>query len=159
MAVSYLAYPGPPRLALLNPDLSVLKTLALPPPKKGDGIALEFVHKGVDRELEDYSESGFTAGYLPVLTLKWDVYDERPGRGFTIGTADGNRPSLLQLLDLMSVRGLLRVSPGPAGTGCFRVESARAGGIGLAGPGFGRNLSITFRGKELLPTMALPDWT
>lgn len=159
MAVAYLVYPGPPRLAVLNPDLSVLKTLVLPPPKKGDGISLEFIHKGIDRELEDYSESGFTAGYLPVLTLKWDVYDDRTRPGVTIGTADGNRPSLLQLLDLVSVRGLLRVSPGPAGTGCFRVESARAGGIGLTGPGYGRNVSITFRGKGLLSTMALPDWT
>ena len=159
MAVQYLAFAGPPRLAVLNPDLTVLKTLQLPPPKKGDGISLEWVPKGVDRELEDYSESGFSAGYLPVLTLKWDVYDDRTDRGITIGTADGNRPSLLQLLEIISVRGMLRISPGPAGTGCFRVEKAVPGGIGLAAPRYGKGVSITFRGKTPLDTMALPDWT
>lgn len=159
MPVSYLVYAGPPRLAVLNPDLTVSKTLLLPPPKKGDGIALEFIPKGVDRELEDYSESGFNAGYLPVLTLKWDAYDDRDGEGVTIGTADGNRPSLLQLLPILSVRGLLRVSPGPAGTGGFRVEKATPAAIGLAGQRFGKGVSITFRGKSLLDTMALPDWT
>ena len=158
MAILYLTLAGPPRLAVINSAGVVQKTLQLPPPRKGDGIGLEFIPKGVDRELEDFSESGFAAGYLPVLTLKWDVYDDRGGNGVTIGTADGNRPSLLQLLEILSVRGLLRVSPGPAGTGSFRVESAKPSGIGLAGRNFGRGVSVTFRGKNPLPTMALEEW-
>jgi len=132
MAVTALALAGSPRLAVLTTLGAVSKTLHLPPPKK-DGITLEYLHKGIDRELENFSEAGFTAGYIPQLTLKWDVYDDTTGDGVTIGTADGNRPSLLQLLAMIHTLGLLRVSPGPAGTGCFRVESARVGGIGLEG--------------------------
>lgn len=158
MPITYLALAGPPRLAVINAAGEIQKTLHLPPPKKGDGIGLEFLPKGVDRELEDFSESGFTAGYIPVLTLRWDVYDDRGGNGVTIGTAEGNRPSLLQLLAMIHTRGLLRISPGPDGTGSFRVESAKASGIGLAGRSFGRNVTITFRGKDLLPAMALEEW-
>jgi hypothetical protein len=160
MPISFLVLAGPPRLAVLNTAGVVLKTLHLPPPKKGDGLALEFIHKGVERELEDYSEAGFTAGYTAKLTLKWDVYDDLPGLGVTIGTAEGNRPSLMDLWALTSgqVRGLLRVSPGPLGTGCFRVERVTKGPLGLAGPSLGRNVSLTFWGKDLLPTEALQDW-
>ena len=158
MAITNLALAGPPRLAVIDSAGVVQKTLQLPPPKKGDGITLEFIAKGVDRELEDFSESGFVAGYIPVLTMKWDVYDDRGGSGVTIGTADGNQPSLLQLLAMLNTRGLLRVSPGPTGTGSFRVESAKVSGIGLAGRSFGRGVTVTFRGKDLLPTMALEEW-
>lgn len=160
MAVNYLVLAGAPRLAVLNAAGVVQKTLALPPPKKGDGLALEFLEKGVNRELEDFSESGFTAGYIAKLTLKWEIYDETAHPGVTLGTADGNRPTLKDLLGLTSgqVRGLLRVSPGPSGTGGFRVERVTTGALGLAGASYGRGVALTFWGKDLLATEALQDW-
>ena len=161
MTVTSLLLAGSPRLAVLNTAGVVQKTLLLPPPQRLEGISLEFLEKGVERELVDYSESGFTAGYIAKLTFKWDIYDDRVVPGITQGIADGNRPTLAQLLVLTSgqVRGLLRVSPGPAGTGCFRVERVTWGPLGLAGQAFGRNVQATFWGKDLLPTKALPDWT
>jgi hypothetical protein len=141
------------RLALLNTDGTKAKTLLLPPPTPG-GVDLEWARKATTKELLDGSERTRLRGYLPVLTCKWPAYDDRTGQGVVIGTADGQRPALEDLLWFLSQpTGKIRVSPGTAAGG-FTVDSIQVQPLGKKGP-FYTGLQVVFRGRDALPTMTL----
>jgi hypothetical protein len=131
-----------------------VKTLLLPISRE-DGMDLDFVPKGETRELEDFSESTRKMGYLPVLRVAWDYYDERSDQLPTLGTGDGQRPSLADLLVIICApSGRLRVQAGP-GAGWFRVDRVTPKPIGVAPNGLPKGVELVFHGKDILPTMAL----
>ncbi len=141
---------GPIRLALLaSIGGAKVKTLILPAPSQ-DGKELEWAEKASTQELIDGSERTRRLGYLPVLTCKWTAYDDRG----PLGTGDGQRPGLEDLLVLLSQpTGMLKVSPGLAAGG-FVVDSAKVKPIGKKGNSY-TGLQVVFRGRDILPTMAL----
>jgi hypothetical protein len=140
---------------VLNADGTKAKTLYLPPPDRKNP-KLEWETKGTKQELLDGSERMRVLGYLPVLTLKWSAYDDRPGQGYTLGTADGQRPTLEQLLQVLSgTPGTLRVSAGPAPAGGFTCGEIKVGGAVLLAPGIGGDLQIVFRGRQVLSSRYL----
>lgn len=142
--------PGPIRLAVLNADGSKAKTLYLPPPDKKNP-KIEWEVKGTKQELLDGSPRMRIQGYLPVLTVKWSAYDDREGQGYALGTDNGQRPTLEQLLRILSgPPGTLRVSAGPAPAGGFTCGEIQVGGAVLLGAGIGGDLQIVFRGRQVL---------
>lgn len=129
------------------------KTLYLPPPAK-DGLSLEWERKSTTKELVNGAERTRVLGYLPVLTCKWSLYDDRLGQGYTIGVADGQRPDLESLLAVLSnPTGLLKVSPGLAAGG-FVVDSVAVHAIGKKGTYY-TGIQVVFRGRDPLTTMSL----
>lgn len=149
MALMQLGYL---RLALLDAQGSKLKTLILPPPDK-NGFELDWEFKGNTFELDNGDEITRALGYLPVLTVRWAAYDERPGQ-YSVGLLDGQKPSLEALLDLLSQpTGRLRISPGLSAGG-FTVDRAIVKPIGRKGLIY-TGLELTFRGRHVQPTRAL----
>lgn len=149
--------PGPIRLATLDAGGNKTKTLWLPTPAKGSP-ALEWERKSTVWTLVDGSERQRLLGFLPVLTVRWQIYDDTAGNGYTIGTADGNRPSLDQLLVLLSAAsGGLKVSPGRTAGGLV-VGALSVKPVVLAGAGFAQGLEVTFRGRDVRPDMTLGAW-
>ena len=141
------------RLALLNSDGTKIKTLILPPPAP-DGLSLEFIKKATTKDLVDGGDRTRVRGYLPVLTCKWPAYDDRTGQGVAIGTADGQRPTLEDLLWYLSQpTGKIKVSSGPTGGG-FVVDAIDVHPLGKKGP-FYTGLQVVFRGRNPLSTMTL----
>lgn len=139
---------GTPRLKVLDTDgTTVIKTLYLPAPDKGYPI-LEWDEKAFKNDLVTGAERTRRLGFIPVLTLKWKVYDDRANEGFTIGTADGNRPAYADLLTLLSgTPGLLRVSGGPSALG-FDCDGIKVSPISTAA-GFATGLQVVFRGRAI----------
>lgn len=150
---------GPIRLAVLRTDgVTKDKTLYLPAPDRGFP-KLEFVKKSSTVDLETGDERTRLLGFLPVLTCRWTAYDERSGHGYTIGTADGNRPGYADLLVVLSgATKTLKVSPGPSTVGGFVVDRVDIKELGVAGPDLLMGLEVTFRGRDILSTMALGSW-
>jgi hypothetical protein len=141
------------RMALLNADGSKATALYLPPPNR-DGLSLEWARKANTWELLDGSERTRLLGYLPVLTCKWTVYDDRPGQGYPIGLQDGQRPPLESLLWYLSQpTGKIKVSPGLQAGG-FVADSIQVQPISKAGSIY-TGLQVVFRGRDTLPTMTL----
>lgn len=149
-----LATPGAIRLAVLNGvGGAKLKTLWLPTPSKGTP-EIEWVTKAVEKDILGGSERTRILGYIPTLTVNWKPYDERSGMGYTIGTSDGQRPRLEDLLKILSVAsGTLKVSAGKTGGG-FVVGRVKVGKVQLVGHGLG-SVSVTFRGRDIVPEMRL----
>lgn len=147
---------GPIRLAVLKADgVTKDKTLYLPTPDKGYP-RLEFAKKSSSVELETGDERTRLLGYIPVLTCRWSAYDDRSGRGYTIGVADGNRPAYADLLTILSgATKTLKVAPGPSTVGGFIVDRADLKELGVAGTETLMGLEVTFRGRDILATMAL----
>lgn len=144
---------APVRLALLDATGVKLKTLYLPMPDL-DGFDLSWDERGRTWDLDDGGELTRVKGFLPVLKVRWSAYDDRLGRGYTIGTGDGQRPTLEDLLWFLSQpSGRLRVSPGLA-SGGFTVNRARPKGIGYKA-GYYTGIEVTFRGRTALPSMGL----
>lgn len=145
-----LITPGPIRLAVLNGvNGSKLKTLYLPQPDR-KSPEFEWITKAKDAELVDGSERTRILGYLPSLKIKWSPYDDRAAFGYTIGTNDGQRPSLEQLLTILSATpGTLKVSLGngasPLGFVVGRVDVDK---MPFRSSGF-VDLSVTFRGRDI----------
>lgn len=156
--MSGLFLPGRPRIKVFSSaaQTTLQKTLYLPAPNAGDGIQLEFVEKSFRNDLVDGSERTRRLGFLPVLTLKWKVYDDNPAQGFTIGQADGNLLGMTDLLAILSLDAArLRVSPGPSAGG-FQVDSVKTAGMGILGlQGFGAGVSVTFRGRTIQADQSL----
>lgn len=143
----------PVRLALLDANGSKLKTLFLPIPD-WDGIHLDWEERGKTWDLDDGGEVSRIVGFLPVLRLRWSHYDERPGMGYPIGTGDGQRPTLEDLLWFLSQpSGRIRISPG-LNAGAFTVNRTQHRGIGKRGL-FYTGLEVTFRGRHAQPTQQL----
>lgn len=165
-----LLTPGPIRLAVLAGVESVTKTktLYLPAPA-AKSVELEWIEKQVEQELVDGSERTRVLGYLPVLKCKWTPYDDKTkgtmvgnpaniSAGATIGNADGQRPTLEQLLVILSsAPGTLKVSLGDGvGNGTntkttplgFVVGRVTVGGSALRGLDMG-DLTVTFRGRTV----------
>jgi len=151
-----LLTPGPIRLAVLNTlGGTKLKTLYLPTPDKGSP-ELEWVAKKNDTDLIDGSERSRILGAIPVLRVKWTPYDDRSTNGYTIGVADGNRPTPEQLFALIygTASGFLKVSTGngasPLGFVVGRVDiekiSYKAAFV---------NFSLTFRGRDIVTNATL----
>lgn len=141
------------RLALLNVDGSKAKTLLLPPPSD-EGLSIQWVKKASTEELLDGSPRTRLLGFLPVVTCRWNAYDERTGQGYTIGTADGQRPGLEDLLWFLSQpTGKLKLSPGLAAGG-FVVDAVDVDPIGKRG-GIFTGIQATFRARDTSPTMTL----
>lgn len=148
--MSNLITPGPIRLAVLNGIAGTkLKTLYLPQPDR-KFPELEWVAKKNDQDLIDGSERTRILGYLPVLKVKWSPYDDRAVFGYTVGTSDGQRPSLEQLLSILGTgSGLLKVSLGNTGTPLgFVVGIVEVDRIPFRSTGF-CDLSVTFRGRDI----------
>jgi hypothetical protein len=142
------------RLALLaTVDGAKVKTVYLPPPSV-KGLNLEWDKKASTKDLVLGGERTRVRGYLPVLTCTWSAYDERPGQGYAIGTANGQRPCLEDLLVLLSQpTGMLRVSMGRSAGG-FTVDSVSVKPLGKEGPYY-TGLQVVFRGRDPLSTMTL----
>lgn len=153
-----LFLPGRARIKVYSASdlLTLQKTLYLPPPDAGDGVTLEFAEKSFKNDLVDGSERTRRLGWIPVLTLKWKVYNDTAGQGLTVGSADGNLLGITDLLTILSLDAArLKVSPGPAAGG-FQVDSVKTSGLGIAGlQGFGAGVSVTFRGRSIQADQAL----
>jgi hypothetical protein len=144
---------GPIRLAFLDSYGGKVKTLVLPAPDRGMP-ALEWARKSTTVTLVGGGERTRVDGYLPILTLKYKVYDERPGQGYTIGTADGQRPQFVDLLWYLSQpTGRLRVAPGLTAGG-FTVDAVTVKPITIRA-GLVTEVDIVFRAREVQPTMTL----
>ena len=157
-----LLTPGPIHLAVIKEDGTTDKTLILPAPDRKDGLVYEPQEKAITRELVDGSERKRRLGWLPVLRLKYAVYDDRTGEGYTIGTANGNRPSASDLLSLLgsALPGRLKVSlgPVPASPGTvpgFIVGSVKLPPSALVGRAFLGGWTLEFRGRDVMET-AIP---
>lgn len=145
---------GPIRLAVLASDgTTKTKTLILPPPSR-DGLELDWEEDSTTVKLVGGGRRTRRIGYLPVLTVRWKAYDDLANPGITIGTANGNRPSLEDLLVILSAatRGL-RVSPG-ASAGGFTVDQVVTKQIGKKGPVY-TGVQATFYGRDPLATKTL----
>ncbi len=144
---------SPLRLAVLDASGAKLKTLILPTPVEG-GLELEWVDKLHTWELDDGGELTRTLGYLPQLTVKWTYYDERPAGRYPLGTDNGQRPSLEDLLVILSQpSGRLRVSPGLSAGG-FTVDRCQVKPIGRRGLVYS-GVQVVFRGRYARPTRSL----
>lgn len=154
--MTVLITPGPIQLAVLNGvGGAKLKTLVLPVPDRKNP-ELEWVEKKVDKDLVDGSERSRILGYIPSVKIKWSPYDDRTGQGLTIGTADGNRPTLEQLLTILSATpGTLKVGLGSTGTpNGFIVNRVTIDKIVYRGRDFA-DLAVTFRGRDVYATRTL----
>lgn len=144
---------GPIRLALLDAAGAKIKTLYLPAPAS-DGLNLEWEEKGTTWDLDDGGEMSRIIGFLPVLKVQWRTYDERPGRGYAIGTGNGQRPTLEDLLWFFSQpSGRIRVSPGLSAGG-FTVDRCKVRGIGKKAAWY-TGVEVTFRGRHAFATETL----
>jgi hypothetical protein len=142
------------RLALLATVDGVKVSTAYLPPPSVKGMNLEWDKKASTKDLVTGGERTRVRGYLPVLTCTWSVYDERPHQGYVIGTGNGQRPGLEDLLGMLSQpTGMLRVSPGPSAGG-FTVDSVQVRPLSKEGD-FYTGLQAVFRGRDPLPSMTL----
>lgn len=145
---------APLRLKLV--DVSGTPVVILPPPMKG-GMLLEFVEKKDSVDLMSGAERTRKYGYIPVLTIKYDLYFPAHFPQYAAGVTDGKMPVFDDLLILLSKpTGTLKISPGLSNVGWINVDSVQVKGISLAGI-FPSGLEIVFRGRDILSTMALPS--
>lgn len=143
---------GPIRLAVLLPDGSKEKTLLLPPPSM-DGLELDWEEDSTTVRLATGGRRTRRIGYIPSLTVRWKVYDDRE-IGCVLGTDDGERPVLEDLLAILSLPSKgLKVSPGMAAGG-FVVDQVVTKGIGKKG-NFYTGLQATFHGRDAYATKTL----
>ena len=144
---------GPIRLAHLNTAGTKLKTFYLPAPSKG-GLDLDWTKKATTVEMVDRSSRTRLDGFIPKLTVKWSAYDDRAGQGYTIGTSDGNRPTLESLLWYLSLTtGLIRVSPGLSAGG-FTCDAVDVKALNKEGTVY-TGIEVTFLGRDLVATRTL----
>lgn len=150
-----LSLPGPIRLAVLSGiGGAKVRTLWLPAPAKQNPV-LSWEKKAIAQDLVDGSERERKLGYIPILKASWHPYDERAGQGYTIGTADGQRPPLEELLKILSYpSGWLKVSAGPGAAYGFVVGRVETGKVSLLGPGY-MDLEVTFRGRDIMSDQSL----
>lgn len=141
--------PGPVRIATLDGVGAKIKTLYLPAPDvKLPGLRWDR-KLGGKWELINGSERERQLGFIPVLRLAWGTYDDRAGQGYTIGNANGQRPSAEQFLQLLSAAsGTLKVSPGLTAGG-FVVGSIDVSEVYLVGSTFVGGLTVTLRGRDI----------
>jgi hypothetical protein len=154
--MSVLITPGPIRLAVLNSiGGTKLKTLWLPIPDR-KSPELEWVPKETNMDLVDGSERTRRLGFIPVLRVKWSPYDDRAVFGRTIGIAEGNKPSLEQLLPILSMApGFLKVSLGDGATPYgFVVGRVDVDKMAYRSSTF-TDLSVTFRGRDIVADRTL----
>ena len=116
-----------PILQLLTSSGAVAAALVLPPPDKRRGISFKYKNTGKTYTQPNgvpimvYQDP--TAKFVPMLTLKWSVYDDS-GLYFLnpagYGTANGQTPTLDQLVAILGQYNpnLLAIQPG-AGTNAF----------------------------------------
>jgi len=137
---------GTPRLATLDPAGSGAKTASffLPVPNN-DGVKLEWVEKSDTYELIDGSEGIRLFGWIPELTITWDVY----------GSASGNQLDYTSLLTVLNTSsGFLKVSPGPDAGG-FVVNKSTISAVGNTAGGMATGVDITFRGSAICSSRVL----
>jgi len=148
---------GTPRLATLDPAGSGAKTASffLPVPNN-DGVKLEWVEKSDTYELIDGSEGIRLFGWIPELTITWDVYDDiNPNYGYVIGSASGNQLDYTSLLTVLNTSsGFLKVSPGPDAGG-FVVNKSTISAVGNTAGGMATGVDITFRGSAICSSRVL----
>jgi hypothetical protein len=150
-----LSLPGPIRLAVLSGiGGAKVKTLWLPSPSK-QLPELSWEKKAIAKDLVEGSERERKLGYIPILRATWIPYDERPNKGFVIGTLDGQRPLLEDLLVILSMpSGWLKVSAGPGSAYGFVVGRVETGKLPMRGQGL-LDLEVTFRGRDVVSTQSL----
>ena len=108
--------PGTPRIGLLAAGVRNA-TLWLPMPDAGLP-QIQWIPKGSVKELVDGSEVWQQKGWIPQLTMTWSAYDDRSTEGWTLGTANGDRPAITDLMTILSgAPASFSVSPGPAAGG------------------------------------------
>lgn len=155
-----LFYPGTPRIALLNADLTLNKTCYLPPPSNDEGVGLTWEEKNQVKTVIDGSERCWRLGWIPELTLSWKYYDDFSKRWpHPVGNADGNLLDINSLLALLATPpGLLKISPGPSAGG-FLVQSHKVAELRIATDmGITAGLRITFRGGKICSSMILESF-
>lgn len=141
------------RLATLDGDGDKLLTYYLPAPSM-DGLELEWEEQSSTVTLATGGRRTRRVGFVPTLTVRWKLYDERTGQGYSIGIGDGERPTLEQLLVILSqATNTLKVSPGPAAGG-FVVDQVVVKPIGKKGPYY-TGLQAAFHGRVSTDTRTL----
>jgi len=145
--------PGTPRIGLLAAGVRNA-TLWLPMPDAGLP-QIQWIPKGSVKELVDGSEVWQQKGWIPQLTMTWSAYDDRSTEGWTLGTANGDRPAITDLMTILSgAPASFSVSPGPAAGG-FVVQSWHEGPTGVEPGGFAKGLQVTFRGGAICTSKIL----
>ena len=144
--------PGTPRIKLLT--VTGTPVLWLPQPNPGQP-SLQWIPKGIVKELYDGREVWRQLGWIPELTIEWSIYDDRSTEGWTIGTANGNRPAVSDLLAILSgAPGSFSISPGPSAGG-FVPQSWKESAIGVVPGGYAKGLQLTLRGGAIYSSKVL----
>lgn len=144
---------GKIRLGVLDINGALTKTLILPAPGK-DGIELDWEEVATTVSLVDGGRRTRRIGYLPVLLVRWPVYDDEARPGVTIGTGDGQRPSLPDLLGILSATtGRLKISPGMS-AGWVLCDQVTTKQIGKRA-NYYTGLQATFYGRDPRTTKSL----
>ena len=145
---------GQPRLRLLDGAGATIKTLWLPSPTKGQAI-LTWKEKAITQELVTGDERLRRLGFIPVLRLRWKVYDDRNQGRYVIGSADGQQADYATFLALLATTpGRLKVSPGPASGGFIALVTKWPTETPIAGS-FASDVEVEFTGRDILSTPVL----
>lgn len=153
---------GGPILKIYNTDgTTTLKTLYLPAPDKKGGLILNWKSTAIIKTRIDGTQipvfKDATKRYIPTLTVKYTVYEDLLGStSRTLGTADGNTPTLDQLVSELSTYGLGRIAiaPGP-GTPFFNCFLSKNIDLNPLKGIVYTNLTLEFTGTVALANMVL----
>ena len=144
--------PGSPRIKLLT--VGGVPIVYLPMPDEGYPT-IEWVEKSFKTELIDGSESVRRLGWVPQITFHWSAYDDRSNEGRALGIANGNKPSITDLMSILdSTPGTISVSPGPSAGG-LTAQSWTVNAIGVHPGGYAKGLEIVFRAGSIYTTKVL----
>ena len=149
-------------LRLLNADGSTLATLVLPPPDQRGGINFKYQNTGKLYRKPNgvpvmvYNDP--TSKFVPVLTLKWSVYDDT-GTYFSnpngFGTANGQTPKFDQLISVLGTYSPNQLAVQPdAGCGFFTCFVSKDIGLTPVSGLVYENVTIEFTGTVGLATMS-----
>jgi hypothetical protein len=159
-----LFVPGIPRLGILTSGVRT-STLYLPMPDKGLP-EVEWIDQKQVVKLWDGSFATRRLGFVPRLTFRWSVYVDQitasftdgfteGAWGITIGSSNGQMPSILDLLLVLSATpGTISVSPGPSAGG-FAAQDWDIKPIKSSPTGHAVGLEIAFTGGQSQASMVL----
>jgi hypothetical protein len=151
-----LVFSGPPKLRILNTDLSsTLKTWTLPfVDREGGVVTTDVFAKAIKQTLLSGGVRFIPGGIRHNVALNWALYDAAytaKAFGLTVGTADTNVPQLTDLLDALATYNVGRLSICPGATNgvywrvCCTSDMDRAAIV----PGFYGNVSLTLEGLDV----------
>ena len=158
--------PGTPRIALCDPHnerklLTQYLPICDPGYPKYDPSEVKIL-----KTLIQGSNRNRRLGWVPQLTMRWEIYLDQiqasltegatvGAWGFVMGPLDGQMPTMADLLNLLSAPpGGLKVSPGPSAGG-FIAEDWTVKAIGVNQLGLATGLEIEFVGRNIQQTPAL----